>query len=69
MTKLILTRDVSKKECSWLGKTFKTGDIVNLYEGFTYGCVSDDGEACTLDGETFFELPKDALQEIKNKSL
>ncbi len=60
----ILTRDVTTKECEWLERDFKRGEIVFPYSGATYGCISYGGSAFTLeDGKTpFFELPNDAVQ-------
>jgi len=62
---LILTRDVTPGECSWLHKTFAEGIMVYAYSGCTYGCIAD-GIACTeVPGETpFFELPRDSVKEI-----
>lgn len=60
-----LTRDVTKKECHWLDKTFKKGSVVLEYQGYTYGCISDNGIAVSNDGkEPFFEIPIDALQAL-----
>lgn len=59
-----LTRDVTKKECNWLDRKFKKGELVYSYSGATYGCISYNGSAFTLvEGETpFFELPDDAVE-------
>lgn len=59
----ILIRNVTKKECGWLSRTFKKGEIVYEYSGATYGCISWHGTAFTLvEGETpFFELPNNAV--------
>ena len=61
-----LTRDVTRQECSWLDKDYKKGDIVFEYPLYTYGCVGNEGVACSdKDSESpFFELPKNALIEI-----
>ena len=62
MKSFILGRDVTKKECPWLERTIRFGEVVHEYTGHTYGCVGA-GIACSFDGETpFFELPRDALQ-------
>lgn len=59
-----LTRRVSKKECPWLDRAFRKGEIVHEYRGFTYGCIGA-GVACSFDGgNPFFELPRDALVAI-----
>lgn len=59
----MLIRNVTKKECGWLSRTFKKGEIVYEYSGATYGCISLHGTAFTLvEGETpFFELPNNAV--------
>jgi hypothetical protein len=59
-----LTRNVTKKECVWLDRTFKKGEIVYEYFGCTYGCISWKGRAFTKEeNETpFFELPNDAVE-------
>jgi len=61
-----LTRNVTKKECSWLDRTFKKGEKVFKYTGPTYGCCSYNGEPFTLEkGQTpFFELPNDSVKRI-----
>ena len=61
-----LTRDVTKKECSWLDRNYKKGEILFEYDGYTYGCISPNGIACSdKDQETpFYEIPKNALERI-----
>lgn len=67
--KLILTRDVTPEECSWLAYTHYEGDEVFAYHGHTYGCISS-GIACSeKENETpFFELPKDAVKLCKGET-
>jgi len=64
--KFQLTRDVTKKECDWLDRDYKKGEIVYEYPLYTYGRISNEGVACSdKDSESpFFELPADALIEI-----
>lgn len=64
--KFQLIRDVNQKECHWLDRDFKKGEIVYEYPLYTYGCVSNEGLACSeKDSESpFFELPKNALIRI-----
>ena len=66
MRKYRLIRDVTKKECPWLDRTFKEGETVYYYSGYTYGCVNFNGVPCSekLDENPFFELPENALEEI-----
>lgn len=61
-----LTRNVTQKECDWLDRTFKKGEVVFEYNGVTYGCVSSDGSAFTIEEGKgpFFELPDNAVKEI-----
>jgi len=65
--KYILIRDVTVNECSWLGQTYKKGDIVYSYGGATYGCISREGWAFTLieDKTPFFELPTNAVKRYE----
>jgi len=60
-----LTRDVDIEECPWLKQELKEGDQVKHFYGCTYGCVSQEGTACTVDNETFFELPNNSLNTIQ----
>lgn len=61
-----LTRRVTKKECPWLDRPMKSGEVVHRYNGATYNCIGV-GVACSIDGKTpFFELPRDALQPLTN---
>ena len=62
-----LTRDVLQSECKWLKKDFLKGEIVYLFEGATYNCISRNGFPFTieLNTEPFFELPKNAVSEVE----
>lgn len=66
MKRFELIREVTVKECPWLDCTIPEGYIVYKYPGHTYGCVTPNGIACTdqPNKEPFFELPKDALNEL-----
>jgi hypothetical protein len=58
-----LKRDVLKSECQWLDRDFKLGEIMQLYEGHTFGVISEKGSAVMLrTGGVFFELPQNALK-------
>jgi hypothetical protein len=61
-----LIRDVTKKECDWLDRTFKKGEVVYEYRGCVYGCISYKGNAFTLeqDRTPFFELPNDSVTKL-----
>jgi hypothetical protein len=60
---LILTRDVTTKECPWLDRDFKEGEKVFPYHGPTYGAISPAGKACSIeeDKTPFFEFPHTAF--------
>lgn len=62
-----LTRDVLQSECKWLKRDFLKGEIVYLFEGATYNCISKNGLPFTkeLNTEPFFELPKNAASKLK----
>ena len=66
--KYILTRDILISECKWLERDFAKGEIVYLYEGASYNCISKFGLPFTVELETepFFEIPKNAVCEIED---
>ena len=66
MKQFELTRGVNLDECPWLDREFKKGDKVYEYPGYTYGCISFGGMACTeeWDKTPFFELPDNALKPL-----
>ncbi len=68
---LKLTRDVTRKECSWLKKDIKEGTIVHKFYGVTYECISPDGIAATSikDKHPFFELPRNSVIENKKENV
>jgi hypothetical protein len=57
--------DVTQKECPWLGRTYKAGEVLWTFHGPTYGCIDEDrGIALSEkpgEWEEFFEFPWDAL--------
>ena len=67
--KFILIREVSQTECPWLRRNFAPGEIVYLFDGATYNCISKNGFPFTEKegGNPFFELPKDAVSPISEK--
>ena len=64
--KFILIREVSQLECPWLHRNFAIGEIVYLFDGATYNCISKNGLPFTEEaaGKPFFELPKDAVVPV-----
>lgn len=67
-TTLKLIRDVTAKECPWLGRDFLTGETVYKFTGHTYGCIGPNGIAVSGEpGETpFFELPRASVSEAQS---
>ncbi|MBK6836107.1 MAG: hypothetical protein IPG89_18275 [Bacteroidetes bacterium] len=60
--KLTLNKDVLKKEHHWLKRDFKKGEEFIMYLGYTHGCISKTGIACSTTGKLpFFELPTNQL--------
>lgn len=64
--KLKIIRDVTIKECCWLENNILKDTIVYIYDGYTYGCITSNGIAVTINynEHPFFEIPRDALKEI-----
>jgi hypothetical protein len=58
-----VTRDVPASE-NYSGRHVDEGEILHVYNGATYGCVSPFGVAlCEVEGEPpFFEFPADAIE-------
>lgn len=61
-----LTRDVLGSECKWLKRDFLKGEVVYLFDGATYNCITKNGLPFTIDLDTgpFFELPKNAVSKF-----
>ena len=61
--RLVLCRNVSKTECSWLTETLAAGTVLWRFHGHTHGVLSHKGVAVTLDynREPFFEVPMNAV--------
>ena len=69
MSKLMLTRDVTREECPWLSRDIKEGEDVFMYQGYTYGCIAEGVAVCEVEGELpFFELPSDSLEDSRGGS-
>ena len=59
-----VTRDVTRAEFPWLRRDFEAGTLLFEYLGFTYGTISANGTAVSVDGGVpFFELPTSSLEE------
>lgn len=65
--KYILTRDVLITECKWLERDFLKREILYLYEGATYNCISKHGFSFSeeLNIPPFFEIPKTAVTTLR----
>jgi len=63
--KLIVKREVTRKECDWLDRDYHEGEVVYEFEGYTYGVVSGSGIPITTtekqDSE-FVELPLNSIK-------
>lgn len=57
----ILTRDVTRQECPWLGRDLAKGEEVYEKCGLVYGVIDIPivGEPC--EAWPFFELPDDVI--------
>jgi hypothetical protein len=63
-----LTRVVTQFECPWLVRDLSIGEELYRYGGYTYGCITPSGVACSFDGEPpFFEVPENALAAIPER--
>jgi hypothetical protein len=60
-----ITRTLTIKECGWLEKPIKKGTIVFEFNGYTYGCISENGIAVSMipNENPFFEVPLSAVKE------
>ena len=65
--KFIVIQDVLKAEYKWLKRDFKKDEILYLFEGATYNCISKNGLPLSEKRNTnpFFEIPKDAVAAVK----
>ncbi len=46
-TKFELKRTVTQEECPWLNRDYEKGEIVYKFYERTYGCIRDNGTACS----------------------
>jgi len=67
---MVTTRDVSVEECPWLPEGIRGGTVLDCYSGATYGCISNRGRAMSEPGveHPFFEVPRDALADLLDRS-
>lgn len=65
-TKYILTKNINQSDFAHLKRSFSKGEIVYLFEGPTYGCISKNGKAFseTYNENPFFELPIDSVELV-----
>ncbi|WP_188051104.1 hypothetical protein [Flavobacterium sp. GP15] len=64
--KFILIRDVPQSECKWLKRDYLKGEVLYLYEGATYNCITTRGLPFSeeFDVTPFFELPRNAVASL-----
>lgn len=64
---LVTTRTVTVDECPWLDEDLPEGTNLVRFTKTTYGCVNyNKGVACSYtDDYPFFEVPIDALEEVR----
>lgn len=43
----VTVRDITRAECTWLTREFRTNEVVYLFDGATYNCISRNGKAYT----------------------
>lgn len=60
----VVKKDLSPDEYDWLTHTIPKGTMVYRFYGQTFGSISDDGVAMSLepDKNPFFEVPKDLIE-------
>lgn len=59
-----LTRTVTREECPWLDADLPEGTTVYNYTGCTYGCISWQGKAVSIEENgPFLEVPRSALSQ------
>ncbi len=64
----VLNRKLLKADYKWLKRDFEEGEKVYRFTGATYGCISGDGIAVTLNengDNPFFEVPDDSVDWSK----
>lgn len=60
-----LNRCITVEECPWLPYNLNEGHEVFPFHGATYGCISPNGVAITLNAQgdnPFFEIPRDSVE-------
>jgi hypothetical protein len=66
--RVILTRDITTRECGWLERDLLAGEEFRVYTGHTYGVISRQGIAVQaldeVENGPFMELPASALQNV-----
>jgi hypothetical protein len=66
--KSIITRRLAVEGCHWLDVPIEIGTVMYIFGGCTYGCISPNGTAMTLDPNgtaPFVEIPNNAFALIK----
>ena len=66
MKKIKILENLYFTDYNWLHRNIKKGEILNIFIGATYNCISKNGIAATeLDNSTyFFEIPISKIEFI-----
>jgi hypothetical protein len=68
MKKIKILENLYCTDYNWLHRNIKKGEILNVYVGATYNCISKNGIAVTelTDPTYFFEIPISKIEFIDN---
>lgn len=60
---IIVNRDLKKSKYPWLDNDIEKGTVVYRYYGCTYGCISPNGIAVSMEENEppFLEIPSDSF--------
>jgi hypothetical protein len=67
MKQIKILEDLNITDYYWLNRNIQKGEILNIYQGPTYNCISKNGIAAMELNETsyFFEIPTSKFQFLK----
>ena len=66
--KIKVLEDLNCSTYFWLNRNIKKGEILLVFEGMTYNCISRNGIAVTelTDTSVYFEVPKSKIEFLYN---
>ena len=66
--KIKVLEDLNCSTYFWLNRNIKKGEVLLVFEGMTYNCISKNGIAVTEleDTSVFFEVPKTKIEFLYN---